>query len=172
MSQENPVKHTMDMKNAVQGIWMVKMPNYVARLWDKSPSDMEVATLRMEHSADNQVPAKVKLVLSPDLLKLDPKNQYATEHELKLSKATPNAPTTGIFSTTECDTDSVMEGLIKYKMDCLPVCNTEYLDMKQQSSRDARNRQGAKAIGNIVSNFKPVSNHVVNVRLAYNMCGI
>lgn len=165
MSQENPVKRTMDMKNAAQGIWMVKMPNYVARLWDKSPSDMQVATLRMEHSADNKVPAKVKLVLSQQLLQLDPQKLYATEHELKLSKATPNAQTTGIFSTTECDTDSAMEGVIKYKMECLPVCNTQYLHMKKQASRNARNRHGAEAIGSIVSNFKPVSNHVENVRL-------
>lgn len=164
MSKENPSKRNMDLTNAAQGIWMVKMPNYVAKLWDKSPSDLHVATLSMEQSADNKAPAKVKLVLTKELLQLDPKTLYATEHELKLSKNTSNGQTTGIFSTTDCDSESAMEGVIKYKMECLPVCNIEYLHMKKQASRSARNRHSAEAIGNIVRNFKPVSDHIENVR--------
>lgn len=164
MSEEKPKKHKMDLTNVTQGIWLVKMPRYVARLWDKSPSDMQVATLRMEHSADEKAPPKVKLVLSQQLLQLDPEKLCATEHELKLSKATSNTQTTGIFSTTDSDSESAMEGVIKYKMECLPVCNAQYLRMKQQACRNARCSHSAEAIGHIVSNFKPVSNHLHNVR--------
>lgn len=162
MSQENQKKKKMDMSKASRGIWLVKVPNYVAQMWQQAPNDMQVATMRMEKSGDDKEPAKVKLILSQDLMQLAPDKLLASEHDLKLCKAIKGARLTGIFSTID-DTDSVMEGWVTHKMECLPICNAQYLKMKQQSIRGVRPMRSAEALNHIVKSYKPVSNHAHNV---------
>ncbi|KRF79319.1 general transcription factor IIF subunit 2 isoform X2 [Drosophila virilis] len=58
MSLENQKKKKMDMSKASRGIWLVKVPNYVAQMWEQAPNDMQVATMRMEKSGDDKEPAK------------------------------------------------------------------------------------------------------------------
>ncbi|KAM8713634.1 hypothetical protein ACLKA7_013885 [Drosophila subpalustris] len=161
MSQENPKKRKMDMSKASRGIWLVKVPNYVAKIWDKSPSDMQVATLRMESSMDAVEPAKVKLLLSDQVINLDPEKMITSEHELKLSKSARATQLTGIFSTVN-DEEPAMEGWITHKMECHPVCNAQYFMMKQQSLKSIKQQRTAEPLNNIVKNFKPVSSHIHN----------
>ncbi|EDW60243.1 general transcription factor IIF subunit 2 isoform X1 [Drosophila virilis] len=161
MSLENQKKKKMDMSKASRGIWLVKVPNYVAQMWEQAPNDMQVATMRMEKSGDDKEPAKVKLILSQDLMQLAPDKLLASEHDLKLCKAIKGARLTGIFSTVD-DTDSVMEGWVTHKMECLPICNAQYLKMKQQSIRGVRPMRSAEALNHIVKSYKPVSNHAHN----------
>lgn len=85
-----------------------------------------------------------------------------SEHELKLSKSARATQLTGIFSTVN-DEEPAMEGYITHKMECHPVCNSQYFMMKQQSLRDLKQQRVAEPLNNIVRNFKPVSNHIHNV---------
>lgn len=168
MAQEAIKKKKMDLSKAERGIWLVKVPNYVAELWEKSPSEMQVATMRMQKSeTGNTEPAKVNLILSPELMQMAPGKPIAAEHELKLCKTIKGARLTGIFSTID-DSDSAMEGWITHKMECLPVCNDQYLKMKQHSLRGVKPTRVAEPLNNIVKNYKPVSNHAHNVCLQFS----
>jgi len=117
MSQENQKKRKVNMSKASRGIWLVKVPNYVAKIWDKSPSDMHVATMRVESSSDDLEPPKVKLLLSEELVNLEPDKLIAREHEIKASNSLRGTQSTGIISTVN-DEEPAMEGWISHKMEC------------------------------------------------------
>ncbi|ALC41332.1 TfIIFbeta [Drosophila busckii] len=158
MSEENSRKRKTDMKLNSRSMWLVKMPNYVAQMWEQAPSDMEVATVRMQ---TGKSPVQVQLILSKELLALSPTQPIATELDLKISKSPSSAQRAGIFSTGDGETS--IEGWVSHKMDCQPVCNAKYFEMKKESLRTSKHQRGAEPLVNFVKNYKPVSNHIENI---------
>lgn len=47
MSKEVHIDRDLDLSNAKRGVWLVKVPKYVANRWEKAPSDMEVGKLKI-----------------------------------------------------------------------------------------------------------------------------
>lgn len=39
------VENELDLFNCDRGVWLVKVPKYVANRWEKAPSNLEVAKL-------------------------------------------------------------------------------------------------------------------------------
>lgn len=37
----------LDLANADRGVWLVKVPKYIANRWEKAPGSIEVAKLRI-----------------------------------------------------------------------------------------------------------------------------
>ncbi|KRG07838.1 uncharacterized protein Dmoj_GI26878 [Drosophila mojavensis] len=159
-TQENGNKKN-NLSEANRAIWLVKVPKYLGKLWDKSPSEMEVATIRIQKPAISSEPFKVSLSLTPELMELEPDSPIASEHELKLCKTTEGTNLTGIFSTLDNEEQSI-EGWITHKMQCLPVYNTQYLKMKEHYLRSAKPPRRVKPLNHIVKNYKPVSSHAHN----------
>jgi len=37
----------LDLSNAGRGVWLVKVPKYIAQKWEKAPTNMDVGKLRI-----------------------------------------------------------------------------------------------------------------------------
>ncbi|XP_022216038.1 general transcription factor IIF subunit 2 [Drosophila obscura] len=169
----------LDLSNAGRGVWLVKVPKYIAQKWEKAPSNMDVGKLRISKTPGQK--AQVSLSLTPAVLALDPDEKIPTEHVLDVSQVTKQ--TLGVFShmapeaaanigkenstapgATPDNEKLYMEGRIVQKLECRPIADTCYMKLKLESIRKASEPQRrVQPIDKIVQNFKPVKDHAHNI---------
>ncbi|KAH8247600.1 hypothetical protein KR038_006813 [Drosophila bunnanda] len=171
----------LDLSNAGRGVWLVKVPKYIAQKWEKAPSNMDVGKLRISKTPGQK--AQVSLSLTPAVLALDPDEKIPTEHVLDVSQVTKQ--TLGVFShmapadvaaasngkensslpSGQPDNEKLyMEGRIVQKLECRPIADTCYMKLKLESIRKASEPQRrVQPIDKIVQNFKPVKDHAHNI---------
>lgn len=172
------VDKELDLSNAGRGVWLVKVPKYIAQKWEKAPSNMDVGKLRISKTPGQK--AQVSLSLSQAVVKLDPEEEIPTEHILDVSVVTKQ--TLGVFShmpppessstsskdsaaATQTAEKLYMEGRIVQKLECRPIADTCYMKLKLESIRKASVPvRKVQPIDKIVQNFKPVKDHAHNVR--------
>lgn len=178
----------LDLSNAGRGVWLVKVPKYIAQKWSKAPSNMDVGKLRITKTPGQK--AQVSLSLTQAVVNLDPEEKIPTEHILDVSVVTKQ--TLGVFShvmPTESNSVSngkdkeahsvseaeklYMEGRIVQKLECRPIADNCYMQLKLESIRKASVPQRkVQPIDKIVQNFKPVKDHAHNVhKLIINILG-
>uniref|UniRef100_T1H645 General transcription factor IIF subunit 2 n=1 Tax=Megaselia scalaris TaxID=36166 RepID=T1H645_MEGSC len=151
----------LDLSNAGRGVWLVKVPKYIAQRWEAAPSHVDVGKLRISKVAGQK--AQVSLTLSEDVVNLEPEVKIPTEHKLDVSVVTKQ--TLGVFShvipTAKEESEKLyMEGRIVQKLECRPVADTSYMKLKMESFKKAAVPQKkVQAIDKIVQNFKPVKDH-------------
>lgn len=46
-SSSGHIDRDLDLSNASRGVWLVKVPKYVANRWEKAPGDIEVGKLKI-----------------------------------------------------------------------------------------------------------------------------
>lgn len=160
----------LDLSNAGRGVWLVKVPKYIANKWEKAPSNIEVGKLKISKQVGQK--AQVSLTLSDAVINIDPSEAIPREHKLDVSVVTKQ--TLGVFShtvpaaTKEDATPEpeklFMEGRIVQRLECRPLGDNAYMKMKLESIRKASQpvRQ-VKSLEKIVHNFKPVSDHKHNI---------
>ncbi|KAI8046771.1 general transcription factor IIF subunit 2 [Drosophila gunungcola] len=165
----------LDLSNAGRGVWLVKVPKYIAQKWEKAPTNMDVGKLRINKTPGQK--AQVSLSLTPAVLALDPDEKIPTEHVLDVSQVTKQ--TLGVFShmapsegkessanpAAQPDNEKLyMEGRIVQKLECRPIADTCYMKLKLESIRKASEPQRrVQPIDKIVQNFKPVKDHAHNI---------
>uniref|UniRef100_A0A6P4FXT5 General transcription factor IIF subunit 2 n=1 Tax=Drosophila rhopaloa TaxID=1041015 RepID=A0A6P4FXT5_DRORH len=165
----------LDLSNAGRGVWLVKVPKYIAQKWEKAPTNMDVGKLRINKTPGQK--AQVSLSLTPAVLALDPEEKIPTEHVLDVSQVTKQ--TLGVFShmapsegkegssnpVGQPDNEKLyMEGRIVQKLECRPIADTCYMKLKLESIRKASEPQRrVQPIDKIVQNFKPVKDHAHNI---------
>lgn len=174
------VDKELDLSNAGRGVWLVKVPKYIAQKWEKAPSNMDVGKLRISKTPGQK--AQVSLSLSQAVVKLDPQEEIPTEHILDVSVVTKQ--TLGVFShmvpqeagsgssskdtsaSTQSSEKLYMEGRIVQKLECRPIADNCYMKLKLESIRKASVPvRKVQPIDKIVQNFKPVKDHAHNVSL-------
>ncbi|KAI8129623.1 General transcription factor IIF subunit 2 [Lucilia cuprina] len=173
------VDKELDLSNAGRGVWLVKVPKYIAQKWEKAPSNMDVGKLRISKTPGQK--AQVSLSLTQAVVKLDPEEEIPTEHILDVSVVTkqtlgvfshmgPPTSTTGKESkeTSSSQTQDAeklyMEGRIVQKLECRPIADNCYMKLKLESIRKASVPQRkVQPIDKIVQNFKPVKDHAHNI---------
>lgn len=84
----------LDLSNAGRGVWLVKVPKYIANKWEKAPGTIEVGKLKI--SKQHGQKAQVSLTLSDAVINLDPQERIPREHRLDVSVVTKQ--TLGVFS--------------------------------------------------------------------------
>lgn len=47
MSKESHIDRDLDLTNAARGVWLIKIPKYIANRWEKAPGDVEVGKLKI-----------------------------------------------------------------------------------------------------------------------------
>ncbi|XP_058835015.1 general transcription factor IIF subunit 2 [Topomyia yanbarensis] len=176
MSKENEVikvDKELDLSNAGRGVWLVKVPKYMANKWEKAPGNIEVGKLKISKQVGQK--AQVSLTLSDAVINIDPTDEIPRDHRLDVSVVTKQ--TLGVFShsvPTVSGTnreDAVpepeklfMEGRIVQKLECRPYADNCYMKMKLESIRKASQpARQVKSLEKIVHNFKPVSDHKHNI---------
>lgn len=90
------IDRELDLSNAGRGVWLVKVPKYIANKWEKAPGNLEVGTLKIAR-VPGQRP-QVELSLSEGVMCLqEPGEQnIPKEHRLDVSNVTRQS--LGVFS--------------------------------------------------------------------------
>uniref|UniRef100_A0A8D8PRW2 General transcription factor IIF subunit 2 n=1 Tax=Cacopsylla melanoneura TaxID=428564 RepID=A0A8D8PRW2_9HEMI len=161
----------LDLSFASRGVWLVKVPKYVANKWEKVPGNIEVGKLKIVKNPGQK--AQVSLSLSEATMCVDPDvEKIPKEHRLDVQ--TVNRQTLGVFShyTPPPNPDAIvpesekltLEGKIVQKLECRPYADSCYMKLKLDSFLKASEpvRQ-VKHLDKIVQNFKPVSDHKHNI---------
>lgn len=159
----------VDMSNSGRGIWLVKVPKYLAARWEKIPGNLEAAKLRITKTAPGQRP-QVTLSLSEATLCLKEPDEKDIPKEHDLIVAPVANQTLGVFSYAQQDEADLqgmkicMEGKIQQKLECRPHADTKYMMLKQEEIKKAAQpvRQVMRLQG-VVNSYKPVSNHKNNI---------
>lgn len=164
------IDRDLDLSNTGRGVWLVKVPKYIANKWEKAPGNIEVGKLKISRAPGQR--AQVQLSLSEAVLCLkEPGEQnIPKEHRLDVSNVTRQS--LGVFSRAPSNPDAVvpepdklyMEGRIVQKLECRPYADNTYYKLKSESIRKASMPQRqVQQLDRIVQNFKPVSDHKHNI---------
>ncbi|XP_075447226.1 general transcription factor IIF subunit 2 [Ascaphus truei] len=172
-------KGELDMTGAKQntGMWLVKVPKYLAQQWTKATGRGEVGKLRI---AKNQGKTEVSFTLNEELASIqDIGGKSASvsaprEHPFILQSV--GGQTLTVFtesSSGQSDEKSeiktndklAMEGIVVQRAECRPAAGENYMKLKklqiEESSKPMRlSKQLDKAV---TSNYKPVANHRYNI---------
>ncbi|XP_004930959.1 general transcription factor IIF subunit 2 [Bombyx mori] len=161
----------LDLSNTGRGVWLVKVPKYIANKWEKAPGNIEVGKLKISRVPGTR--AKVQLSLSEAVLCLKDPGEQSIPKEHKLDVSNVNTQSLGVFShIAPTNTDSVvpetenlyMEGRIVQKLECRPNDDVTYYKLKSESIKKASMPQRqVQQLDRIVQNFKPVSDHPHNI---------
>ncbi|XP_058798312.1 general transcription factor IIF subunit 2 [Phymastichus coffea] len=165
----------LDLANADRGVWLVKVPKYIANRWEKAPGSIEVAKLRITKHYKQK--AEVTLRLSEAVLALREAGEQDIPQQHKLDVTTVIHQTLGVFSHTAPvgssdavvpDTEKLsMEGKIVQKLECRPHADNTYMKLKLESIKKASIPQrSVQQLDRAVHNFKPVSDHKHNMEYA------
>ncbi|XP_022914449.1 general transcription factor IIF subunit 2 [Onthophagus taurus] len=171
MSKENHIDRDLDLNNASRGVWLVKVPKYIANRWEKAPGDIEVGKLKITKVLGQK--HQVSLSLSQAVLNLpDCKGEnIPKDHRLDVSTVTQQ--TLGVFShMTPVNKDSVvpeseklfLEGKIVQKLECRPYADNCYMKLKLESIKKASMpTRKVQQLDRVVQTYKPVSDHKNNI---------
>ncbi|MBN3295056.1 general transcription factor IIF subunit 2 isoform X2 [Amia ocellicauda] len=163
MSEKGEVDLTGAKQNT--GVWLVKVPKYLAQQWAKATGRGEVGKLRI---GKNQGKAEVSFTLNEELTTITEIGEKATsvkaprDHPFTMQSV--GGQTLGVF--TESSSDKVaLEGVVVQRAECRPAVSENYMKLKrlqiEESSKPVRlSQQLDKAV---TTNYKPVSNHTYNV---------
>jgi transcription initiation factor TFIIF subunit beta len=115
--------------------------------------------------------AQVSLSLSDSVMKIDNHEKIPKDHKLDVSVVTKQ--TLGVFSHLAAGSKEevapeseklFMEGRIVQKLECRPIPDDVYMNMKLASIKKASiPARQVQSLDKIVQNFKPVSDHDFNV---------
>ncbi|XP_053685164.1 general transcription factor IIF subunit 2-like [Sabethes cyaneus] len=160
------VDKELDMSNAGRSIWLVKVPKYMAKKWEKAPGNIELGKLKIARQVGHKT--QMSLSLSDALINMDPLEKIPRHHRLEPSVVAKQ--TLGVFShsvptvATEPEAEQQVVGRIFQKLECRPYDDDCYMKMKLESIRRAAQpvRQ-TKSLEKIVNNFKPISDHKHNI---------
>lgn len=161
----------LDVSNADRGVWLVKVPKYVANRWEKAAGNIEVGKLKIAKQPGQK--AQVELTLSETVLNLKQPGEEVIPKDHHLDVSTVNNQTLGVFSfSAASNQDSVvpeseklcMEGRIVQKLECRPYADNTYMKLKLESIRKASLPvRKVQQLDRVVQNYKPVSDHKNNI---------
>uniref|UniRef100_A0A182TZH5 TFIIF beta subunit N-terminal domain-containing protein n=1 Tax=Anopheles melas TaxID=34690 RepID=A0A182TZH5_9DIPT len=77
------VDKELDLSNAGRGVWLVKVPKYIANKWEKAPGNIEVGKLKISKQVGQK--AQVSLTLSDAVINIDPAEEIPRDHRLDVS---------------------------------------------------------------------------------------
>ncbi|KAL1140888.1 hypothetical protein AAG570_000816 [Ranatra chinensis] len=175
-----PIQHVdrdLDLANAARGVWLVKVPKYIANRWEKAPGNIEVGKLKILKAAGQKSHVSLTLSESALCLKEPGEQNIPKDHRLDVSMVTKQ--TLGVFShyvpsffLATPNPDAIvpeseklcLEGKIVQKLECRPYADTCYMKLKLESIRKASvPTRKVQQLDRIVQNYKPVSDHKHNI---------
>lgn len=161
----------LDVSNADRGVWLVKVPKYIATRWEKAPPNIEVGKLKILKQPGQK--CQIGLSLSDSVLNLKEPGEENIPRDHRLDAAPVTHQTLGVFSHTAASNhDGVipeseklcLEGRIVQRLECRPYADNTYMKLKLETIRKASlpTRQ-VKQLERVVQTYKPVSDHKNNI---------
>ncbi|XP_053917211.1 general transcription factor IIF subunit 2 isoform X2 [Cuculus canorus] len=147
------------------GMWLVKVPKYLAQQWNKASGRGEVGKLRITKT---QGRSEVSFTLNEELASISdiggkPASVSAPrEHPFLLQSV--GGQTLIVFTESSVD-KLALEGIVVQRAECRPAASENYMKLKrlqiEESSKPVRlSQQLEKAV---TTNYKPVANHQYNI---------
>ncbi|KAK9721687.1 TFIIF, beta subunit N-terminus [Popillia japonica] len=171
MTTNSHIDRDLDLQNARRGVWLVKVPKYIANRWEKAPGDIEVGKLKI-----TKIPGQkhqVSLTLSSAILSLPDVSEENIPKDHRLDVSTVTNQTLGVFShKIPVKNDAVipeseklcMEGRIVQKLECRPYADNTYMKLKLESIKKASMpARKVQQLDRVVQTYKPVSDHKNNI---------
>jgi len=158
----NPSK--VDCTRAGQNVWLVKVPNYLAEVWNKADSSGIVGSLEIPATSGL---GNVTFRLADSLQKhgTTANADIPPEHKLIMSDV---HQTMGVFSETPIEDEDgnsdghaqiAFEGKIAKRTDCRPPQSAGYMRLKRKAIEKACRPERRAIQTAVVNSFKPVSAH-------------
>ncbi|XP_061697731.1 general transcription factor IIF subunit 2-like isoform X3 [Syngnathoides biaculeatus] len=125
-----------------KGVWLVKVPKYLAQQWDKATEKGEVGKITIE--------------------KKQGKTQAPRDHPFTMNSL--GGQTMAVFSQGDKE-EICLEGTVVHRAECRPVVTDNYMKLKKVQMKESLkpqrlSQQLERAITTV---FKPVANHNFNV---------
>ncbi|OXA46469.1 general transcription factor IIF subunit 2 [Folsomia candida] len=161
----------VDLSMVNRGIWLVKVPKYLAARWEKIPGDVEAGKLKIYKTGADAAP-RVTLSLSDATmcLKEPGENDIPREHSLIAGPVVHQTlaafdHVTGISDALVQEPDKVsILGKVHQKLECRPPSDVGYMLMKKEEIRKASQPvRSVQQLDRVVNNYKPVADHKNNI---------
>eukprot|EP00096_Caligus_rogercresseyi_P007587 TRINITY_DN2551_c0_g1_i1.p1 TRINITY_DN2551_c0_g1~~TRINITY_DN2551_c0_g1_i1.p1 ORF type:complete len:286 (+),score=137.90 TRINITY_DN2551_c0_g1_i1:31-858(+) len=163
-------------ENRKRGVWLVKVPKYIADRWEKAPENETVGKLRIvkkarakpdvSFSLDDKIVAKREGISDPTA-KSSTNQAIPKQHKFIVSNVLAQA--LGVFSRVSSEgPDRVsLEGRVVKKAECRPISDKTYMSVKREAIIKAiePTRQTVQ-LDRAVNHYKPISNHAANIEHA------
>ena len=139
-----------------RGVWLLKVPNYLATIWKNAGEGSEVGKLTMTQN-------KATFSLADELAKSD----VPKDHKCVSLGAGPQELVAfsreqhGVSADIDYPPEKVaIEGKVIQRAECQPYVNKNYIELKRKTGQNARmpKRQAIQLDG-IIQNYKPKSYH-------------
>ncbi|KAM9320924.1 general transcription factor IIF subunit 2 isoform 2-T2 [Gastrophryne carolinensis] len=162
-------KGELDLSGAKQntGVWLVKLPKYLAQQWTKATGRGEVGKLRI---AKNHGKTEVSFTLNEELASIQDiggkaASSFVTaprEHPFQLQSV--GGQTLTVF-TENLSEKLAIEGIVVQRAECRPAASDHYMQMKRRQIEESSKpkRQSQQIEKAVTTNYKPVSNHQYNI---------
>ncbi|XP_068595243.1 general transcription factor IIF subunit 2 isoform X3 [Brachionichthys hirsutus] len=160
-------KGEVDLTGAKQnmGVWLVKVPKYLAQQWEKATGRGDVGKLRICKNG-NQGKAEVSFTLDEELTVIQGLEDKAVSapRDHPFTMQTVGGQTLAVF--TENSSDKIaLEGVVVQRAECRPAVSDSYMRLKrlqiEESSKPVRLSQQLQ--NPVTNNYKPVANHSYNL---------
>jgi len=187
---EEPEKSTkksekdIDLSNSERGVWLVKVPKYIADRWSKAEPSSEVGRLRIVRAPGAKPDVSIRLadkICAPitgisEMDKLNLVRASATsqvipkDHTFTVSAGT-HGQTFGVISSIT-DPEATpplekisMEGKVVQRAECKPIQSKAYMDIKKEAISKAGEpiRRVMRLDKHVSTSYRPISNHASNI---------
>ncbi|KAI0217027.1 General transcription factor IIF subunit 2 [Lamellibrachia satsuma] len=167
----------LDLSGAARGVWLVKVPKYLAEEWKNAPPNADVGKLSITTASTPG--GKPEVVFS-----LDETSSKTTTAGGGVTSSKPAVPKyhkfvlTGIVNQNlyvlatemsegpnqeQIPENVSIEGKVIQRAECRPLGDPIYMKLKRtQIEQSNRPQKEVKQLKNAVLNYKPVSVHTVN----------
>ncbi|XP_077988000.1 general transcription factor IIF subunit 2-like [Glandiceps talaboti] len=171
-------KNDLDLSTASTGVWLVKVPKFVAEKWNKAEGrDREVGKLRISKGGPRR---EVTFLLNEQIArKKEGEADVPTEYKFNLSTTvnqtisifseTPVESTSGRpegeTSSTSTNTKVTLEGKVIQRAECRPFRTDSFLRLKKTSIELAHKptRSVQQLDRAVTTSYKPVKDHKSNI---------
>ncbi|XP_068602606.1 general transcription factor IIF subunit 2-like [Brachionichthys hirsutus] len=146
-----------------QGVWLVKVPKYLSRQWEKASEKGEVGKISIIKKHGK---SEVHFSLREELTALGPVGE--SDAPLQVPKDhcftmhTVAERTMAVFSQSEEDEIS-LEGTVVHRAECRPDASENYMKLKKRNESIKPPRLAQQLDRAVTTIFKPVANHDFNV---------
>jgi transcription initiation factor TFIIF subunit beta len=173
---KRPSDKDLDLSNATRGVWLVKVPKYIAERWENGPQDttQDVGKLKIIRRANQKPLVSFSLadnltVAMPERKEISQKTPIPKDHKFVISGVA--SQTLAVFSHTAGDPDALvpvpdklaLEGKVAQRAECRPINDKVYMTLKRDAIiRAIEPERKTMSLKNPVNSYKPVSNHQFN----------
>ena len=161
----------VDMTKSQRGVWLVKVPKYISKKWNKCTGNTDIGCLNLTRYPGQK--PEIKLILSEAVLGLEGDEDTEVipkEHVLKGTAV--HEQTLAVFSQhtvaepgSFIETEQIeLEGKVIQRLECKQQFDSKYMKLKMDSLIKASipNRKTIQVKG-LVQTYRPVSDHKNNI---------